>query len=126
MSTNHKVSVARQIVFTFISILNLWAFNRIRKLQKYLLYVIAPQIVITIILTLMLSAANENLRNAANNYRGSQYLAGEAIWGISLFFSYYLIGTLLSASIFQALSICLVIKWSREHNRAFENSVNKI
>lgn len=124
MPADHKVSVAWQIVFTFISILNLWAFYRIRKLQKYLLYIIVPQIVITIILTLLLSAANENLRNAVNNYSGSQYLAGQAVWVISPFFSYYLVGILVSATVFQALAIYLVIKWSREHNRAFEISSN--
>jgi hypothetical protein len=47
---NHKVSVAWQIVFTFLPIVNLWAFYRIRKLTKYVLYVIVPSIAISIIL----------------------------------------------------------------------------
>jgi hypothetical protein len=42
LPANHKVSVGWQIVATFIPVIDLWAFYRIRKLQKYLLYVIAP------------------------------------------------------------------------------------
>ncbi|HEX2556733.1 MAG TPA: hypothetical protein VHK86_00290, partial [Nitrososphaera sp.] len=50
MPANHKVSVAWQIVFTFIPILNLWAFYRIRKLRKYLLFVVVPSIIVSILL----------------------------------------------------------------------------
>jgi hypothetical protein len=48
LPANHKVSVAWQIVFTFLPIVNLWAFYRIRRLTKYFLYVILPSIVFTI------------------------------------------------------------------------------
>jgi hypothetical protein len=34
LPANHKVSVGWQIVFTFIIVLNFWAFYRIRKLRK--------------------------------------------------------------------------------------------
>jgi len=50
MPANHKVSVAWQIVATFVPIANFWAFYRIRKLRKYVLYVIVPEIVVSIAL----------------------------------------------------------------------------
>jgi hypothetical protein len=48
MPANHKVSVGWQIVFTFIPIVNFWAFYRIRKLRKYVLYVVAPSIIVSL------------------------------------------------------------------------------
>jgi hypothetical protein len=47
---NHKMSVAWQIVFTFIPIADLWAFYRIKRLKKYILYVVVPQIAVSIII----------------------------------------------------------------------------
>src|SRR5687768_11519840 len=51
MPADDKVSVAWQIVFTFIPIVNLWAFYRIRRLRKYLLYVVVPVIVLSVLIT---------------------------------------------------------------------------
>ena len=50
MPAKGKVSILWQIVFVvFIPILDLWAFYRIQKLRKYLLYVYVPQIVVGLI-----------------------------------------------------------------------------
>jgi len=46
--TNQKVSVAWQIVFTFIPVVNFWAFYRIRKLRKYVLYILVPSLIVGI------------------------------------------------------------------------------
>ena len=50
MPARGKVSILWQIVFVvFIPILDLWAFYRIQKLRKYLLYVYVPQIAVGLI-----------------------------------------------------------------------------
>lgn len=49
MPANSKVSVGWQIVFTFLPIVNFWAFYRIRKRRRYVLYVIMPSIVVSIV-----------------------------------------------------------------------------
>ena len=50
MPARGKVSILWQIVFVvFIPILDLWAFYRIQKLRKYLLYVYVPQVVVGLI-----------------------------------------------------------------------------
>jgi quinol-cytochrome oxidoreductase complex cytochrome b subunit len=47
MPAKRPVSILWQIIFVvFIPILDLWAFYRIKKLRKYLLYVYLPQIII--------------------------------------------------------------------------------
>ncbi len=47
MPATKPVSILWQIIFVvFIPILDLWAFYRIKKLRKYLLYVYIPQIII--------------------------------------------------------------------------------
>lgn len=42
MPATGKVSVGWQIVFALIPFLDLWAFYRIRKLRKYLLFTAVP------------------------------------------------------------------------------------
>lgn len=110
MPANHKVSVAWQVVFTFISILNLWAFYRIRKLRKYLLYVVAPSAVLSIVLISYI--------NIESNFG---YWVSSDSGGFDNAFALY--GALIVSSIIsvglQALAIYLVIKWSREHNEKY-------
>lgn len=50
MPATGRVNVGWQIVFTFLPIPDLWAFYRIKKLQKYVLYVVLPSIVLSIIM----------------------------------------------------------------------------
>jgi hypothetical protein len=112
LPANQKVSVAWQIVFTFISILNLWAFYRIRKLGKYVLYVIVPEIILTVFYgvyyyTNVFSRFEPNTLNYGSPYFGN---GGLAVW---------LVTTAISLAL-QALSIYLVIIWSRQHNTQFD------
>jgi len=114
VSADHKVSVGWQIVFTFIPIVNFWAFYRIRRLQKYLFYVILPSIVMSTIYTIYNSSSLEtrfiywgstddpigNVRSAA-----TAIIAADAI-----------------SFVFQAFAIYLMIIWSRKHNRQFDQS----
>jgi hypothetical protein len=124
MPACHKVSVGWQIVFTFVTILNLWAFYRIRKLRKYLLYVLVPQIVVSTIFYSVIQPPSQPLGTTICKDTICQTVPNTAVLLTNSYASYYFVGTLITEIAFQALSIYLVIKWSREHNRAFETSSN--
>jgi hypothetical protein len=115
LPADHKVSVAWQIVALFIPIANFWAFYRIRKLRKYVLYVILPSIVLSIVATYRVFSylprrflpSDDGLAfgDPFAVYQDPAYIAALAI-------SWALFG----------LSIYLVVKWSREHNRKFASN----
>ena len=147
MPADHKDSVAWQIVFTFIPIVNLWAFYRIRKLRKYLLYVVMPAIVLSLLITEAIFGdlyynistgrqtawGEEAFGQSESDYAEHQPLIVERVgpgdpWSplgvfMRIFASYGgFAGTIRIA--FQGLAVYLVIKWSREHNRKFETRQN--
>ncbi len=106
MPADHKVSVGWQIVATFVPIVNLWAFYKIRKLRKYLVYVFAPSTAITIALITY------------------SYGVGFGDGTFTIDYAYpslLLVWVLLAArGGFQGFSIYLVIIWSQQHNRNFD------
>jgi hypothetical protein len=114
MPANHKVSIAWQIVFTFLPIVNFWAFYRIRKLQRYLLYIFVPEIIITTIyvsylygalLSTIVTSPTADVSESFMAYDKDptlEILTQVASWG------------------FQGFAIYLVIIWSRKHNRQFD------
>jgi hypothetical protein len=105
LPANHKVSVGWQIVFIFITGLNFWAFYRIRKLRKYLLYVVAPSIAASLALfALVYNRINTHASESYDFVALSPIEQALSLVGFGL----------------QALTIYLVIIWSRAHNRAFE------
>jgi hypothetical protein len=127
LPANHKVSVGWQIVFTFITGLNFWAFYRIRKLRKYLLYIVAPELAVTAAFFVFLSSTSadevmygtifegSNIRpdvNAPGDVQTEAYR--EYVAFINAYFSVTGIGLAL-----QGFSIYLVVIWSRKHNQAF-------
>lgn len=108
MPANTKVSVAWQIVFTFLPIVNFWAFYRIRKLRRYLLFVIVPEIVISIVII-----ASMYSRPTASPY---DFVAPNyTVWAL---------GNVISIGL-QGLAIYLVIIWSRLHNRRVDASTGQ-
>lgn len=117
MPADHKVSVAWQIVFTFLPIVNLWAFYRIRKLQKYLLYVIVPSIVVS---------------SVSYAYILSNPLPSFTPWGDDgLAFGYdptpfwvYVATNVIGFGL-HGLSIYLIIVWSRQHNLRVDASTSQ-
>jgi hypothetical protein len=143
MPADHKVSVAWQIVFTFIPIVNLWAFYRIRKLRKYLLYVVVPAIVLSVLFTeaffgdlyynfstgRQTAWGDEAFGQSESNYTEHQPLIVERIgpgdpWSplgvfMRIFASYGGFASVIRIA-FQGLAIYLVIKWSIEHNRTYD------
>ncbi len=112
MPAKGPVSVLWQIIFVvFVPILDLWAFYRIKKLKKYLLYVYVPQIVIGgIIVGLILSMAFEgNSLEKFSNF--SEDLENNEL---ALIISNILMG--LGFTIF---SIYLIATWSERWNKQF-------
>lgn len=112
MPANHRVSVGWQIVAQFIPIADLWSAYRIRKLRKYVIYVIMPNIVIT----------------AVSFYYYFSELERFTPWGDDgLAFgdpTPYLMIQIVTTTAGLALllwSIYLIVKWSREHNSKFDS-----
>ncbi len=115
MPAKGPVSVLWQIIFVvFIPILDLWAFYRIKKLKKYLLYVYVPQIIIGgIIAGLIFSMAFEGnglekLENFSEDLENND---------LALIISNILMG--LGFTIF---SIYLIATWSERWNKHFLDS----
>jgi hypothetical protein len=113
LPANHKVSVAWQIVFTFISILNLWAFYRIRKLRKYLLYVVVPSIITSIAVWLSYDQVKHFTPWGDD---GLPFGNPNSLYAFEI--------SILVSLALQALAIYLVIKWSREHNERYIATLN--
>jgi len=96
-------------VFTFLPIVNFWAFYRIRKLRRYVLYVVVPSIVlgITYGISVAISAIYDpnfiaHSTDTTFIFTHPSAIAANAIsWALGGF------------------SIYLVIIWSRQHNKQF-------
>jgi hypothetical protein len=137
LPADHKVSVAWQIVFTFIPFVNFWAFYRIRKLRKYLLFVVLPVVLITSlfagaffgdILYLVFSGfrtASGQESNVTSVPEGENVVnKTRVINRVEVWHPFDPAAGLNSIALwvrvaFQAFAIYLVIKWSREHNLKF-------
>ncbi|HEV8387047.1 MAG TPA: hypothetical protein VGQ03_05440 [Nitrososphaera sp.] len=112
MPANHKVSVGWQIVATFVIIANFWAFYRIRKLRKYVVYIVVPEVILATAygayVAFSILSEPDFMREArvdrAFYYYGPHYIALNAIgWAL------------------QGFAVYLVIIWSREHNRKLDS-----
>ena len=119
MPATHKVSVGWQIVFTFIPIVNFWAFYRVRKLGKYLLYVFLPAIVVSTIIGVYFGISavyNPQVTNDAMILTDTQMTPFGSLNTPELYAS-------IAVSIaFKALEIYLVVLWSNQHNTAFDQA----
>ena len=102
MPANHKVDDIRQVAATFVPGINFWAFYSIRKLQKYLVYVVVPQAFIL----------------AAIAWYG--YYGADSFMGINPLSPLILQLAVTAAVAVHGFSIYLVIRWSTEHNRKFD------
>ena len=109
MPANHKVSAGWQIVFTFLPIVNFWAFYRIRKLRKYVLYLVVPEIIASIILVAYISNiglwvpyGDDGLAFGNPGQSVLAIFSNIVGWGL------------------QGFAIYLVIIWSRKHNQQFD------
>ncbi|MFB5617736.1 MAG: hypothetical protein ACE5Q4_03650 [Nitrosopumilus sp.] len=114
MPAKRPVSILWQIIFVvFVPILDLWAFYRIKKLRKYLLYVYLPQIIIGgVIAGFILSMVfEENSLDRLESF--SEDLQGN---DLILVVSNIVLG--LGFTIF---SIYLIATWSEKWNKQLSN-----
>jgi hypothetical protein len=119
MPADHKVSVAWQIVATFVPIANFWAFYQVRKLRKYLLYVLLPAIVLSFGIIGTYSFSLKTDGNLACDL--SVGVRGIFQWqDVARCYHTYLLITYGPSLAFQGFAIYLVIVWSRQHNRKFD------
>jgi hypothetical protein len=121
MPANHKVSVAWQIVFTFLPVVNFWAFYRIRKLRKYLLYVFVPSTILSVgILTYYYSDPSY----AKLGDDGAAFGQPNNIVPVTMINPVQIVRPFIPATIIgwglQGFAVYLVIIWSRQHNRSFD------
>jgi hypothetical protein len=108
LQRQNKVSVGWQIVFTFIPIVNFWAFYRIRKLRKYVLYVVVPSVVFV----------TAYLAYYFNSYYFHSFF-GPVEPPVHFDPLVYALPQVIGSGL-QGFAIYLVIIWSRQHNRNFD------
>jgi hypothetical protein len=105
--------VAWQIVARFVPIASIWAFYRIKKLQRYLLYVFVPSFFATAWVVGFALAPLLALTTASVVYY--QVALGYFLFNSPAYLAVYLIVFGL-----HTFSIYLIIIWSRQHNRTFD------
>lgn len=89
--------------------MNFWAFYRLRKLRKYLLYVIMPSIVALLVVIGVQPIYDSMILALDFKLLALSYLSYHAV----------IVGQLLDIGL-QGFTIYLVITWSRKHNRKYD------
>ena len=111
MPAKGPVKIVWQIVFTLIPVLNIWAFYRIKKLRKYILIILIPVTVIS-----MIVIAPQVISEMENIQEGNLMNDDQSI--LTSIIQYIVdVG-------FTILSIYLIYKWSKEWNKQFPNAGN--
>jgi hypothetical protein len=122
MPANHKVSVPWQIVFTFLPVVNFWAFYRIRKLRKYMLYVFVPSIALSIIILAYVSSVGMWVGVPAGEPDPDAF-SSNLLW--QQFSPVTILGNVIGWGL-QGFAIYLVFIWSRQHNGSFDVRGNRM
>ena len=113
MPAKGPVSILWQIIFTFIPILDLYAFYRIKKLRKYFLFVIIPLFAITLGITFSFVLAE--LQSSDFSFE-DESMSNENEEFLALIFIPVEIG-------FQILTIYFVYTWSKRWNEQVPNTI---
>ena len=115
MPAKGPVSILWQILFVvFIPILDLWAFYRIKKLQRYLLYVYLPQLIIGgiiagfILNSIFEETSLDRLESLSDDLQENDLLL--------------IISNIVLGLGFTIFSIYLIATWSEKWNKQFEKS----
>ena len=125
MPAKGNVSIKWQIVFSIISPINLWAFYRIKKLRRYILYVLIPSIIIG--LSLSLTGYYEmTLIDPSGGQMGSDAITPLPPYMTPIkpqvgkfdVIPYNIISILTSIGL-TLFSVYLMVKWSRKWNEQF-------
>ncbi len=125
MPAKGKVSIGWQIVFAIISPVNLWAFYRIKKLRKYVLYILIPSALLIVALSLV-GYYEMTLIDPSGGQMGSDTTIPFPPYTTPMKpyveefhiipYNMISIGISIGLTIF---SVYLVVKWSRQWNEQF-------
>ncbi len=123
MPSTHKVSIFWQIVFTFISFVDLWAAYRIKKLQKFLLFFVIPVTILNWILPFAILAISSpgdmsTLNDSFSNETDFSVFMLTYQTTMIQNIPYYAIITV-SAILSQSWKIYLIYTWSKQFNQSF-------
>ena len=102
------VSMREQVASGLIPGVDIWAFYRIKKLQKSTLYITVPSIIVTIIFTIMTFSNYDSLQVGIMN--NEEYVQSQAIIGIEIIF--FVVSIMI-------LSNYLLRRWTKEWNQQF-------
>ena len=125
MPTKGNVSIGWQIVFAIISPVNLWAFYRIKKLRKYVLYVLIPSTIMVFVLSLV-GYYEMTLIDPSGGQMGSDAMIPFPPYTTPMkpyvekfnIIPYNMISIGISTGL-TVFSVYLVAKWSRQWNKQF-------
>lgn len=109
MPAKGPVKIVWQIVFTLIPVLNIWAFYRIKKLRKYILIVLIPVTIISMVIIAPQVLSEVEKIQEGNLMSGDQSIMTSVIQ--------YIVDVG-----FTILSIYLIYKWSKEWNKQFPSA----
>ena len=112
MPAKGKVNIMWQIVFVlFIPIADIWAFYRIKKLQKSIIYLVLPSIgLLGLIMVPVMFMAVE----AENNPEKREEISEDIMANVIII----IIASIGSVAL-QIWAIYLIFKWSEEWNKQF-------
>ncbi len=112
MPAEHKVSILWQIIFVlFVPFVGIWAFYRIKKLQKFILFVVLPS---TVLMSFLLIPITFLTVDEQNNLE-SEY---DAVQDFEKY-GFLVIGVSIGSMAITAWEIYLILKWSEDWNKQF-------
>ena len=116
MLAQGKVSIVWQIIFVlFVPITGIWAFYRIKKLQKMILYVVLPSIALTLLPALLLIPFVDDFEDDFTNFDGNS-----ETFGLQIILLYVII--MVGSVGLTAFGIYLIFRWSEEWNSQFDDT----
>ena len=112
MPAEHRVSILWQIIFVlFVPVVGIWAFYRIKKLQKFILFVVLPSIVLMLLILVPITFLTMDEQNDTT----SEYDVVPDFEEYGLL----VIGISIGSMALTAWEIYLILKWSEDWNKQF-------
>ena len=118
MPAEGRVSIIWQIIFVlFIPIADIWAFYRIKKLQKAILYLFIPAIALMAVMfvPIIMIAVEGVENNLQDDEQWEKEFESNPLMLVAI------IGSSIGYTGLAILSIYLIYKWSEEWNKRFED-----
>ena len=118
MPAEGRVSIIWQIIFVlFIPIADIWAFYRIKKLQKAILYLFIPAITLMAVMfvPIIMIAVEGVENNLQDDEQWEKEFESNPLMLVAI------IGSSIGYTGLAILSIYLIYKWSEEWNKRFED-----